>query len=85
MGRAVVRLKGVLKAFKESKTATARVAERRQAAGNGSPQRTGATGGPVINNMSDADEAYSSGQITHEQYVGYRKEFGLSLAPGGGR
>ena len=79
---AVKRLKGVLKAHVENKQTAARVGERKQAAGSGSPQRSAAVS---ITSMDDADDAYANGSITHEQYVTHRKNFGMSLAPGGGR
>jgi len=63
--------------------AAERIAVRRQAAGDGSPARSGAS--PSVTDMSDADAAYGSGAINHEQYVAYRKQFNLSLEPGGGR
>lgn len=80
---AVKRLKGVLKAHVENKGTVNRVTERKQAAGSGSPQRSGGT--LTITDMSDADDAYARGEITHAQYVEYRKNLGMSLVPGGGR
>ena len=73
-----------LKWFEANKPdpAAERVSERRRAAGSGSPSREGATG-PIITDMSDADEAYSSGAITHAQYREYRTKYGLGLTPGG--
>lgn len=73
-----------LKWFEANKPdpAVDRVSERRRAAGSGSPSREGATG-PVITDMSDADEAYSSGAITLAQYKDYRTKYGVGLVPGG--
>ena len=63
---------------------TTRVAERRRAAGAGSPVREGALG-PVITDMSDADAAYAAGLITHAAYRAHREKFELGVMPGGGR
>ena len=61
---------------------TDRVAERRRAAGSGSPAREGALG-PIVTDMSDADAAYADGTITIAQYKEYRTKFDLGLVPGG--
>lgn len=84
--QAVQRVRGVIDALAAGDASTERVATRRQAAGAGAPSRNGATG-PVITNMSEADDAYTRGLITGAQYANYRDTLpdGVGSAPGGGR
>lgn len=60
-----------------------RVAARQKVVANGTPARN--SSGPTISDMSDADAAYATGDINLDQYRNYRKQFGVSLEPGGGR
>jgi hypothetical protein len=64
--------------------ATVRTATRRQAAGAGSPARQGAAGASITD-IKDADAAYNTGLITHDQYKTERERLLLGVAPGGGR
>lgn len=64
--------------------AVERTATRRQAAGAGAPSRQGAAGA-AINNMDDADAAYNTGRITHDQYKRERERLLVGVEPGGGR
>lgn len=71
---AIARLKGVLKEHVQTQTSNARVSERKQAAGSGSPQRTGAAS---YSNIDDAEDDYLSGKLSQEEYRKVRKSFGV--------
>ena len=73
LSTAVTRLKGVLKAHAQNASTNARVAERKQAAGNGSPARTSAG----YSNIDAAEDAYIAGDLSHEEYQKARKSFGV--------
>lgn len=49
------------------------------------PRAAASNGALNINNASDADAAYNAGRITHEQYRQLRQQYGVGVAPGGGR
>lgn len=80
---ATQRVKGIVDGLAAGGLAANRTASRRQAAGNGSPSRSAGT--PSISTMSEAEDAYNAGSITHEAFKEYRARFGVSAVPGGGR
>ena len=73
LSTAVTRLKGVLKATAQNASTNARVAERKQAAGNGSPARTSAG----YSNIDAAEDDYIAGNLSHAEYLKARKSFGV--------
>lgn len=71
-----------------------RADEERAMRAQATPQPAGAPAVPVaqatgssvtISNMHEADAAYNAGLITLQQYRQYRQQYGVGVAPGGGR
>lgn len=68
----------------KQKTEEVRIADATRASETVPTQVSGVPGQAIrVTSMSDADRAYSDGQIDHRMYKQYREQFGLGAAPGG--